>query len=213
MFLFGLWLGAAQAGGAGPPPPTSRTVPVLIFNFSSNTSALDQSLPDGPFACADGQGVFAELTPSGLRLTRRGEVFNLPELAQPGGYGENGVSWVRTGPITGELTLGRTQPLKCRLPASAEAVRTQFKAASAQHYRCAADVELLILLLESAGQPLAVVHQLRDARTWIGTPPLPQVRSVSGVQYQNSGWIWFSVGKAGFLEYQGKKVAQGCRLE
>ncbi len=211
--LFGVCLGAAQAGGAGPRPPTSRTVPVLIINSSAGPSPLSPSSPDGPFTCQDNQGVFAEVTPGGLRLTRRGEVFNLPKLAQPNGYGENGVSWVRTGPNTAELTLGRTQPLRCALPASAEALRAQFKFVSVQHYRCAADTEVLVSLLESAGQPFIALQHRRGAQPWSSPPLLPQVRSASGTRYQNSEWSWFSQGRTRVLEFQGSKVAQACRLE
>lgn len=216
--VVGACLGAAQAGGAGPHPPTSRTVPVLIINFSpgppiSNLLASGTPISGEPFTCQDNQSVFAEVIPSGLRLTQRGEVFNLPKLAQPGGYGENGVSWVRTGPNTAELTLGRTQPLHCSLPASTEAIRAQFKFVSGQHYRCAADTEVLVTLLESGGQPLAFVHQRRGAQPWSSTLLLAQVRSASGTRYQNSAWTWFSQGRAGVLETQGKTVAQGCRLE
>ncbi|WP_420597485.1 MliC family protein [Deinococcus sp.] len=42
---------------------------------------------------------------------------------------------------------------------------------------------------------------------------MPQVRSASGVKYQNSEWTWFSQGQEGFLEFRGKKVAQNCRSQ
>ena len=209
--VFGLYLGAAQAGGAGPPPnqlETSRTIPVLILNYS-----FKDSDSDGPFICSDGQGVFVEFTPNHLRLTRRGDVFVLPKLAQEGGYGENGVSWVSKVPRTAELTLGRTQPIQCQLPASAETFNAQINLRSAQQYGCADEMELLVAVLENAGQPLAAVSQSQRGQAVATTDFLPQVRSASGVKYQNSEWTWFSQGQEGFLEFRGKKVAQNCRSQ
>ena len=153
------------------------------------------------FVCADGQRVFAEVTGDQLRLTRRGEVFVLPKLAQPGGYGENGVSWVSTQPKLAELTLGRTQPVTCRAAA--------LPAGPTQFYRCTGGLRLAVTPYPDS-VVIALQHPGAAART---TTILPQVRSASGAAYQNSHWTWRSRGNEGQLEGAGQELARECRLQ
>lgn len=199
----------ASAGGAGQPPPhaSSRTVPVLIFNFTPGGQTTD-----GPFLCADGQAVFLETVPDALRLTRRGEVFVLPRITQPNQYGKDGVSWVKTGLGTAELTLGRTQPIRCRAPQSGAELTQRFKAGAAQPYRCAVGIELWAIPFWSETLNMVVVlSRSQNGQAPVTTPLLPQVRSASGVNYQDSQWTWFTKGREGDLERRGQAVAQHCR--
>ncbi len=188
------WVGVgwAAAGGAGQPvQPPPRTPAVVTAQLAS----------PGVFVCADGQRVFAEVTGDQLRLTRRGEVFMLPKLAQPGGYGENGVSWVSTEPESAELTLGRTQPVTCRAAA--------LPAGPTQGYRCAQGLRLAVTLHPDS-VVIALPHPGVAART---TTILPQVRSASGATYQHSRWTWRTKGNGGQLEGAGQGVARECRLQ
>ena len=194
----GVWLamvaycsGLAVAGGGGE-PPKSRTVPVFIMNFSAGG-------PDGVFICDDGSTVFSEQVFSAtgevtLRLTRRGQV-----------YADGQTIWRVGAKQKYTLTLGQT-PLSCR-PATAK--DASFKPGPGLNYRCDDAISLAMVPFPEAVAILSFK---------VGQPPdvaglLPQVRSASGVKYQNSEWTWFGKGREGFLDYHGQTVAQNCRLQ
>ena len=194
----GVWLamvaccsGLAVAGGGGE-PPESRTVPVFIMNFSAGG-------PDGVFICDDGSTVFAEKVFSGtgdltVRLTRRGQVY------------ENGQALWRAGANQQYTLMLRRAPLSCR---PATATDAALSPGPGLNYRCENEISLAMVPFPEAVAVLSLK---------VGQPPdvaglLPQVRSASGVKYQNSEWTWFGEGREGFLEYHGKLVAQNCRLQ
>ncbi|WP_164473412.1 MliC family protein [Deinococcus psychrotolerans] len=210
--VLGLCSSWAVAGGGGQPPAphaSPRTVPVLIFNFTPGNETTN-----GPFLCADGQAVFAQVLPDALRLTRRGEVFVLPKLTKPDQYGQDGVSWVKTGQDSAELTLGRTQPVGCRAPQSGAELAQRFKAGAAQLYRCAGESELWVIPFRNDMlKMVVVVSQSHSGQAPVTTTLLPQVRSASGIKYQSSQWTWLTNGREGRLEWQGKVAAQQCQTE
>lgn len=231
----------ANADGAGQPPPqvsSSRTVPVVTFNFSSDSKPENQpssgtaqkytyiaqhtevffwydpqsATTTAPFFCADHQDVFIEPVFKALRLTRRGEVFELPKLTKPDQYGKDGVSWVKTGSEVAELTLGRTQPIKCYAPQSDEVYAQAFNMAEPQPYQCAGGVQLWTTAVQLNTLKMMVVVTKSQQGQLALTSFLPQVRSASGIKYQGSQWMWLSKGREGRLERQGKTVAQQCRI-
>ncbi|WP_161883283.1 hypothetical protein [Deinococcus alpinitundrae] len=190
VLVFGLGLGAVQAGGAGarPPVPGPRSVPVMVMNFSAGD-------PDGVFVCQDGSTVATEQVGSALRLTRRGEVSS------------NGqVLWKAGAHQSYRLTLGQAVLLICRRATSQDAALVP---GSVQNYHCSNAVSLAVVPFPEA---VAVTSfqpgQRPDIAGW-----LPRTRSVSGDQYQNSEWTWSTGGQLGTLIFHGKTVAQGCRLQ
>ncbi|WP_185974706.1 MliC family protein [Deinococcus detaillensis] len=213
--VLGLCSSWAVAGGGGQPPAphaSPRSVPVLIFNFKPG-----DEITNGPFLCADGQAVFAEALPDALRLTRRGEILTLPKLTKPNQYGKDGVSWVNTGPDSAELTLGRTQPVKCYAPQSGDVYAQSLNLGVAQPYRCAGGEELWVSPVQIQALKMGTLSMVVLSQSHSGQAPvttlLPQVRSASGIKYQSSQWTWVTNGREGRLERQGKTAVQQCQAE